>query len=113
MHTQLARFLVGRGHEVHLHGSLADSDPSLVPGASFHDVGIARSSARLGKPLSALRFMGRADRQVGPARYDAVHVRALSSWHGDIVHVTGLYWDEFGAGMEAVRGGVGRELRYA
>jgi UDP-glucose:(heptosyl)LPS alpha-1,3-glucosyltransferase len=93
----LARFLVARGHEVHVFGSLRTSDVSLVPGISFHDVPVPpKRETRLGLPRYVATFASRATRLVGQHRadLDVVHVRGECCLTPDIYHLTGIQWGE-------------------
>lgn len=94
MHVQLARYLVSRGHEVHVYGNLADSDPQLTQEVIFHDVGVPHRTGRLAEPWSVDRAMRRAGSMLRKDRPDVVHARGISSWVQDIAHVTGVYMGE-------------------
>jgi glycosyltransferase involved in cell wall biosynthesis len=91
MHTNLARFLVERGHEVHVYGNLADSAPSLTREVRFHDVGAPAAFGRLSQPWASARFMRCAGAMIRRDRPDVVHGRGVSAWRQDIVHVSGVY----------------------
>lgn len=101
MHVNLARYLVGRGHDVHVFGNARDSDAALLHEARFHDVGLSIKSGRIAEPATALRFMRRAQAMIDAERFDAVHGRGVSLWQQDIVHLTGLYRMERSALREA------------
>ena len=94
MHVQLARYLVGRGHEVHVYGNLAESDPQLTREVIFHDVGVPHRTGRLAEPWSVDRTMRRVRSMIREDRPDVVHGRGISSWVQDIAHVTGVYMGE-------------------
>jgi glycosyltransferase involved in cell wall biosynthesis len=94
MHVQLARYLVGRGHEVHVYGNLADSDPLLTREVIFHDVGVPQRTGRLAAPWAVDRTMRRVGSMLLEDRSDVVHGRGISSWVQDIAHVTGVYRSE-------------------
>jgi glycosyltransferase involved in cell wall biosynthesis len=96
MHVQLARYLVGRGHEVHVYGNLAESDPQLTREVIFHDIGVPHGAGRLAAPWSVARTMRRAESLLRDDRPDVVHGRGVSSWVQDIAHVTGVYRSERG-----------------
>jgi UDP-glucose:(heptosyl)LPS alpha-1,3-glucosyltransferase len=109
MHAQLARYLAGRGYDVHVYGNLADSDPSLANGATFHDVGLSARVGRLAEPATSVRFMRRVQAMV---RADVVHGRGVSCWDQDIAHVTGLYRSEqSGELWDPARRGVARRIK--
>ena len=94
MHVQLARYLLRRGHEVHVYGSLADSDPPLTREVIFHDVGVPYGTGRLTRPWAVHRAMRRVQSMLRDDRPDVVHGRGVSSWVQDIAHVTGVYQSE-------------------
>ena len=94
MHVQLARYLVGRGHEVHVYGNLAESDQQLTGEVIFHDVGVPHRTGRLAEPWSVDRTMRRVGSMLRDDRPDVVHGRGISSWKQDIAHVTGVYLGE-------------------
>ena len=110
MHVQLARYLVRRGHDVRVYGSVADSDPALLDDVRFHDVGVRNRSGRLSEPWSVLRSMRRVDAALQADRPDVVHGRGVSAWTQDIVHVTGVYRFELAAKTRGMRG-AGRVVR--
>jgi glycosyltransferase involved in cell wall biosynthesis len=91
--VQLARYLVGAGHEVHAYSYAPVRRPDLAPGVRFHDVPATRASgSRLGQPLHVATFARNATALIrrDRARYDLVHGRGTSTWEQDIVHVTGV-----------------------
>jgi glycosyltransferase involved in cell wall biosynthesis len=94
MHVQLARYLVGRGHEVHVYGNLAESDPLLTGEVIFHDVGVTPRTGRLAAPWARDRSMRRVGSMLRDDRPDVVHARGVSSRMQDIAHVTGVYRSE-------------------
>ena len=94
MHVQLARYLLRRGHEVHVYGSLADSDPSLTREVIFHDVGVPYGTGRMTRPWAVHLAMRRVRSMLRNDRPDVVHARGVSSWVQDIAHVTGVYQSE-------------------
>lgn len=98
MHVQLARYLLRRGHEVHVYGSARDSDPALVSEVTYHDVGLELRSGRVGSTLASARMMRCASAMVRndlrAGRLDVVHGRGLSSWVQHIAHVPGVYSSE-------------------
>lgn len=91
--VQLARYLVGAGHDVHAYSYAPVRRPALAPGVCFHDVPATRASgSRLGQPLHVATFARNATALIrrDRARYDLVHGRGASTWEQDIVHVTGV-----------------------
>jgi glycosyltransferase involved in cell wall biosynthesis len=90
MHVQLARYLVGRGHDVHVYGNVAESDPLLVGEMTFHDVGVPRRHGRLAEPWSVARTMHNVRSMLRDDSPDVVHGRSVASWVQDIAHVTGV-----------------------
>ena len=91
--VQLARYLVGAGHEVHAYSFAATREPELAPGVHYHDVPASRaSSSRLGYALHAATFARNATRMISDNRaaYDVVHGRGMSTWDQDILHLTGV-----------------------
>lgn len=88
--VELARFL-SRSHEIHVFAIARRTDRSLVPGATFHDVPV--SALGDGGGFSArelLSFARNAATLLGDPSYDIVHVRAPSTWCGDVLHVPGV-----------------------
>ena len=101
MHVQLARYLVGRGHDVHVYGNLAQSDPLLAREVTFHDVGVQHRAGRLAAPWTVARAMRRVASMLRDDRPDVVHGRSISSWVQDIAHVTGVYRGELRGTIES------------
>jgi UDP-glucose:(heptosyl)LPS alpha-1,3-glucosyltransferase len=116
MHVNLARYLLSRGHEVHIYGSAEASDTTLAPGAVFHDLGISPvRSGRLSQPLDRLRFLRRAGVAVrrDAGSNDVVHGRGMSTPVQDIVHMTGLVRSERSGRLAGFGRSPGRRLKTA
>ncbi len=91
--VQLARYLVGAGHEVHAYSFAPTREPDLASGVRFHDVPATQASAsRLGLALHAATFARNATRMIARDRaaYDVIHGRGMSTWEQDILHLTGV-----------------------
>jgi glycosyltransferase involved in cell wall biosynthesis len=95
--VELARYLVGAGHEVHVYCDSRYCDRTLVAGVIFHDVPSAPYS--VGRYRGAWRlfsFARSADRIIARdrAQYDVVFVRGSAATVCDIVHFPGVYLGE-------------------
>jgi UDP-glucose:(heptosyl)LPS alpha-1,3-glucosyltransferase len=95
--VELARYLTGAGHEVHVYSDPRLRDASLVPGVVFHDV--------VSSPYSTERYRGAwriysyaraADRLLARERthFDVVYARGPVTTLCDIVHFPGVYLGE-------------------
>ncbi|MGI8606102.1 MAG: glycosyltransferase [Gaiellaceae bacterium] len=96
-HVELARYLVGAGHEVHVYSVPATRDGSLVPGAVHHDVPVLTISGdRVGPAAELASFAWRATRAIRLdfVPFDAVHARAPSVGKCHILHLPGVVGGE-------------------
>jgi glycosyltransferase involved in cell wall biosynthesis len=95
--VEVARYLAGAGHEVHVYSDPRLRDASAVPSVVFHDV--------ISAPYSTGRYRGAwrmysyaraADRMLVRDRtqYDVVYARGLVTTQADIVHFPGVYLGE-------------------
>ncbi len=90
-HVELARYLSSRGHDVHVYSRLEGTEPGLAPDCTFHAVPVAAVAAGAGFSSRELRSFARnAATMLEGERYDIVHVRAPSTWVGDVLHLPGV-----------------------
>lgn len=88
--VELARYL-SRSHDVHVFSIGPRTDPTLAPGCTFHDVPVSA----LGPPGSfSARELGSfalsAAKLLRNGSFDVVHVRAPSTWVGQVLHLPGI-----------------------
>jgi glycosyltransferase involved in cell wall biosynthesis len=114
-HVQLARYLIGAGHEVHAYSFATTSEPNLASGVHFHYVPATRASnSRLGRALHIATFARSATKMVERDRtaYDVVHGLGMSTWEQDIVHITGVVSGELKRDrLSRERGGARQRLK--
>jgi glycosyltransferase involved in cell wall biosynthesis len=88
--VELARYLARR-HEVHVYSIGRRTDPTLAPSCRFYDVHTWAMGGGAGFSARELISFARASAKlVERERYDVVHVRAPSTWIGDVLHVPGV-----------------------
>ncbi len=88
--VELARHL-SRRHEVHVFSIADRTDASLIPGCIVHPVGVSTLGGPHGfSARELLSFARSAARLVRAERFDVVHVRAPSTWVGDVLHLPGI-----------------------
>ena len=90
-HVELARYLSGRGHDVHVYSTAVNTERSLAPACTFHNVPVEAIARGSGMSRRELRSFARAAAALlERADYDIVHTRAPSTWVADVLHVPGV-----------------------
>ena len=113
--VELARYLVGAGHDVHVYCDMRQCDATLVSGVTFHHVPSAPYS--LGRYRGAWRtytFARSASRLItrDRAEFDVVFARGSVTTVCDIIHFPGVYLGERSRGIAArQRGGIVRRIK--
>jgi glycosyltransferase involved in cell wall biosynthesis len=102
--VEVARYLAGAGHEVHVYSDPRLRDASAVPSVVFHDVvSAAYSTGRYRGAWRMYSYARAADRLLARERreFDVVYARGLVTTQADIVHFPGVYLGELARGRAA------------